>query len=196
MRIRVDIIDGRKFPISGVPQKKSVVAQMVVRIADTNIENYAGPHFTQVNGDIVACNKFGKLDIACTVGSSRAVGISQYNRYRRRQKFLFRCSLFFLLWGAFLYDKSDILNFSAKNIIFCEQKKIIFKPEHKEHLQITAYCDSRRAFFNQKSENTKFPLVRKAFACQAACANGQALYSRPPSLKSEPNAGNILCSPS
>lgn len=27
---------------------------MVVRIADTNIENYAGPHFAQVNGDIVA----------------------------------------------------------------------------------------------------------------------------------------------
>ena len=196
MRIRVDIIDGRKFPISGVLQKKSVVAQMVVRIADTNIENYAGPHFAQVNGDIVECNKFGKLDIACTVGSSRTVGISQYTRYRRRQKFLFRCSLFFLLWGAFLYDKSDILNFSAENIIFCEQKKIIFKPEHKEHLQITAYCYSRRAFFNQKKREREIPARSESFCGPAACANGEALYSRPPLPKSEPNAGNILCSPS
>ena len=119
MRIRVDIIDVRKFPISGVPQKISL------------------------------CRKWE------TNGAYPEKATSPYTRYRRRQKFLFRCSLFFLLWGAFLYDKSDILNFSAKNIIFCEQKKIIFKPEHKEHLQITAYCDSRRAFFNQKKSRTR-----------------------------------------
>ena len=196
MRIRVDIIDGRKFPISGVPQKKSVVAQMVVRIADTNIENYAGPHFTQVNGDIVACNKFGKLDIACTVGSSRAVGISQYNRYRRRQKFLFRCSLFFLLWGAFLYDKSDILNFSAKNIIFCEQKKIIFKPEHKEHLQITAYCYSRRAFFNQKKREREIPACSESFCGPSRLRKRASFIFSPTVAKTRAKRGNILCSPS